>query len=234
MSRPFKVAIVTWFLFTVLVCKSAAKPIHDVQFTALPPAEKASIDDRIENLFMEADPSVRSLKDLTLKSYGSDEQTSLSLESTLKEHYELIPSLSVPRRRKVPPLSPASSSLNKRAFIPSDYAMLKMTKFKAFVALAPTLAVVAKLQDFYDIIALKLITGAFSDRPPSYNIILQLWDLELNFTCDKVPVPWDFVQAWVIDMASASAQSFTGFYEATVRGVLVKMKLQDSTLPAIT
>lgn len=55
-------------------------------------------------------------------------------------------------------------------------------------------------------------------------------------------MPWDFVQNFVIDMAEWSANSFSGFYELTIRGqgqfsglvFLCKMGLADRLQPAGT
>ena len=66
---------------------------------------------------------------------------------------------------------------------------LALTKFKSYTALLPTAFAVAKLEDFYDTIALKIETGQFAHWPPSKNRILEMWDFELHFTCDKTTIP---------------------------------------------
>ena len=110
-----------------------------------------------------------------------------------------------------------------------------MTKWRSIYALVPTPLVAAKIEDFYNIIALKIETGQFRSWAPSKEIILILWDFELSFTCDKMIVPWSFVYSFVLDMGDWSSRAFTGLYEVTVRGdgplsglvFLIKMKLRD-------
>lgn len=117
-----------------------------------------------------------------------------------------------------------------------------MTRFKTFAALMPTFLLCQQLEDFYSIIALKIETGAFSTWAPAKNVVLHLWDFELSISCDKMTIPWSFIQAWVIDMAELSSHTFTGFYEAVVRGdgplsglvFLIHMKLKDPLVKQIT
>ncbi len=131
--------------------------------------------------------------------------------------------------------SPAGSSLSRRTLIPSSGLTLKMTNFRSFFALVPTVLAAARLEEFYDVIALKIETGQFSNWQPSRYIILSMWNFEFSVSCDKCFVPWSLVQDWVIDMAALSSQQFTGLYEATVRGegpfsgfvFLIHMRLKD-------
>ncbi|KAL6713810.1 hypothetical protein ACLMJK_008302 [Lecanora helva] len=128
------------------------------------------------------------------------------------------PRVSIPHRRELaPPATPASS---KRSIIPraNDNPVLHLTKFKKTLVLLPTALAVSRFEDFYDVIALKIETGQFSNWLPSKQILLQMWDWELEITCDKMSIPWTFVQAWAIYMSHMSSQQFTGFYEAVVRG----------------
>ena len=132
---------------------------------------------------------------------------------------------------------PAELELARRNILPRARSnpVLHLTKFKNVAIMVPTTLAAGHLIDFYEIIALKIETGQYSHWQPSRNIILELWDLELEISCNKIAVPWSFVQAWVIDMAALSARQFTGFYEATVRGdgdltglvFLIKMQVKD-------
>lgn len=125
------------------------------------------------------------------------------------------------------------SSLKRRT---NTSPALKMTKFRPLkmTALVPTILVASRLEDFYNIIALKIESGFFKSWQPSKIIILDLFEFELSFACEKINVPWSFVQAFVIDMADWSSKQFTGMYEATVRGegpltnlvFIVSMKLK--------
>lgn len=139
-------------------------------------------------------------------------------------------------RQLAPPNSPTTAQLHRR--IPDPTGALAMTKFRAFIALLPTAIVMSQLEDFYTLIATKIETGDFAHYPDSRVRVLMRWNFELTVSCDKMAVPWSFVQAFAIDMAEWSAREFTGFYEATVRGegpltglvFLVSMKLRGSPL----
>ncbi len=153
----------------------------------------------------------------------------------------------IPRTRGLQPLpkglhrrgSPSeelSISSKRTTPLPNGPIYLSMTKFRTFTALLPTALAIAKLEDFYNLIALKIMTGEFAQLAPAKMMILGQWDFELIISCDKMNVPWSFVEAFCVDMAAASARMFTGFYEATVRGegplsglvFLIKMRLKDT------
>ena len=117
------------------------------------------------------------------------------------------------------PSSPAKSSvLSER--LSNRSPSLKMTKFRPMqvTALVPTVIAAARLEEFYEIIALKIETGYFKNWAPSKNIILDLFEFELQFSCDRINIPWSVVQAFVLDMAELSSKQFSGLYEATIRG----------------
>ena len=139
---------------------------------------------------------------------------------------------------KTPPIK-SPTSLKRRA---NANPGLTMTKFRSFqvAALVPTMLAASRLEDFYNIVAMKIETGFFKSWPPSKNIILSLFEFELSITCDSINVPWSFVEAFVIDMAHWSSKQFSGLYEATIRGdgplnnlvFIVSMRLrQDGQQP---
>ena len=113
---------------------------------------------------------------------------------------------------------------------------IRLTRFVQTAAMVPSDMAATMLEDFYTIIATKIITGQLADRLPSRKLVCSLWDFELTFSCDKIDVPLSFVLAFVIDMAKWSSRQFTGFYEATVRGegpltglvFVVRMRLKDT------
>lgn len=127
--------------------------------------------------------------------------------------------LSMPSSRNLahPPLFGSPASLERRA---SSSPGLKMTKFSPLkmVALVPSVAAASRLEDFYNILALKIETGFFRNCPPSKSIVLEFFEFELSISCASINVPWSFVQSFLIDMADWSSKQFSGLYEATIRG----------------
>lgn len=178
--------------------------------------------------------------------YFTYPDTSITLAVSLRLVSDLIQMRSQtqqPTRRKLQPRSSWSDAVSIIEQRAPGNPQLKMTKFKALTfTIPPTLEAFSRemmrFEDFYNIIATKIVTGAFASRPPSKNIILELWNFELHFTCDKMNIPWSFVQAFVIDMADWSSREFSGLYEAVIRGegalsglvFLVRMKLKDPPL----
>ena len=233
--------MIACLLLLSLVTSSFAKPIFDPQRSNVPLTEKVRILDQESETCLtiglqahNCDNSIKSADLITrsLQLGESDaEKITASAPNALSQ---------AQRQRNIPPQP--HSVLIKRTFNPPGHPLLQLTKFRSITGLlpaAPTLVNIAsyRLKEFYDIIALRIETGAFKSFPPSKNIVLDLWDFELIITCDKMPVPWSFVQAWVIDMADLSGKTFTGFYEATVRGegtlsglvFLIYMRLKDGT-----
>lgn len=138
--------------------------------------------------------------------------------------------------RRGTPSEELSISSKRTPQSPNSPIYLSMTKFRTFTALLPTALTIAKLEDFYNLIALKIMTGQFAQLAPAKMMILGQWDFELIISCNKMNVPLSFVEAFCVDMAAASARMFTGFYEATVRGegplsglvFLIHMRLKDT------
>ena len=132
--------------------------------------------------------------------------------------------------------APPTPPLRPRAPNPSSSMSpgIRIASFVHTTALVPGVLAASKLEDFYTIIATKVETGYFADRAPSKTVAFLLWDFELIFSCDKINVPWSFVQAFAIDMAEWSSRHFTGFYEATGVGegplsglvIFVQMRLR--------
>lgn len=135
----------------------------------------------------------------------------------------------------VPPKASPPTPLKRRA---NNLPSLTMTKFipSKMICLLPSALAASRLEDFYNIIALKIETGYFDNWQPSKNIILSLFEFELSITCSSIDIPWSFVQSFAIDMAEWSSKTFSGLYEATIRGdgpltnlvFTVAMRLKDS------
>lgn len=139
----------------------------------------------------------------------------LSLRLLQRSTGPRLTAITLPPRRSLqrpsPPLWPRAPTR------PTSPA-IRVTSFIRTAALVPTALAAAQLEDFYTIIATKIETGQLAHRRPARTVVCSLWDFELVFSCDRIDVPWSFVQAFAIDMAEWSSRQFTGLYEATVRG----------------
>ncbi|KAI4195296.1 MAG: hypothetical protein LQ350_007277 [Teloschistes chrysophthalmus] len=112
---------------------------------------------------------------------------------------------------------------------------------RTFSAIIPADAAAQYIVDFLNIIALRIETGEWAahNTAPTHHRVLNLWSFELSFLAidgqaRAVPVPWEMVQAYVIDLAEDVGRGFTGAFEeslvgwvngvATVVTVSLKMK----------
>ena len=176
---------------------------------------------------------------------------SLRLLDTAAE--KLPMTLSVPSERRttlhaprnLPPAAPHSTPPPRASIIqsrtppsPGSSSPKLHVNFIKHIAMLPVAIAAEQLEDFYSVIALKILTGQMAHRSPSKMVTLSIWDFELVFSSETMLVPWSFVQAFAIEMAEWSARSWTGFYEAIVSGegplsgmvILVQMRLKDKAL----
>ena len=100
-------------------------------------------------------------------------------------------------------------SLNKRnnnQFAPLNFHHLAM--------ITPVNVVARYLEDFYDLIALKIETGLFNSVGPLHYVTFERWHFRLTFFSYAEAVPWDFIQNFAIDMSEKAAKGFTTSYDA--------------------
>ena len=177
----------------------------------------------------------------TFDAYYTQSGTSITIAVSLRliEGVTLVGPMSIsPRERDVSredkvSTAPIVSSLQRRA---STGPSMQMIKFTSVNMLVPTALVASILEDFYNIIALKIETGQLADMLPAKEIVLSLWDFELSFSCMTMKIPLSFVYAYAVDMAKLTSMSWTGLYEATIQGggplsevvILVKMKVKGT------
>lgn len=129
----------------------------------------------------------------------------------------------------------AQAPLSRRDNVPTSLAA---TMFRTITAVVPSDLAAARLEEFYTILALQIETGRWVHVLPSNSLRLSLWEFELIFHHEKVPIPWDFIQNFLIEMAEWSSKEFTGFYEALLTGsgalnglaILVQMKVKGMPL----
>ena len=142
-----------------------------------------------------------------------------------------------PHEPSSPDEAPSRHSIYSRDWNPNSI-VLKQTVFNAVTAIVPSTLLAARLEEFYDIIALQIENGDYGNFSPENVVSFTEWGLELKFYTNGKVIPLSFIQAWVIDMANKSANGFSGFYEAVVSGqgpltglfYLVQMRLKDKSL----
>ena len=126
---------------------------------------------------------------------------SVSLSSTKASK---SPTLNV--KPRTPPLSTALKGF-------------KMEKFHVTAIITPVMTAAQFLEDFYDLIALKIETGFWNNVPPLHSLVLTRWDYQLKFFCYAAPIPWDFIQEVAIDMSEWAAKGFTAQFDAVYKAV---------------
>lgn len=122
--------------------------------------------------------------------------------SSIKSHKP--PALSV--KPRTPPLSTASKSFT-------------LEKFHVTAIITPVMIAAQYLEDFYDLIALKIETGFWNSVEPMHSLVLTRWNYRLKFFCYAAPIPWDFIQEVAIDMSEWAARGFTAEYDAVYKAV---------------
>lgn len=107
---------------------------------------------------------------------------------------------------RTPPLITASESF-------------KLERFHVTAIITPVITAARFLEDFYDLIALKVETGVWKGVPPLHSLALTRWDYRLKFFCYAAPIPWDFIQEVAIEMSEWAAKGFTAQYDAVYKAV---------------
>lgn len=108
--------------------------------------------------------------------------------------------------------APPKTSLKKRTPKPTTVYALQV--FRARALILPVALVAGLLEDFYDIVALKVETGFWGSIPPLHSLVLKRWNYELTFFCYTAPVPWNFVQEVALEMSSWASKGFTAEFDA--------------------
>ena len=97
--------------------------------------------------------------------------------------------------------------------------VFRLQKFHVTAIITPITLVASYLEDFYDLIALKVETGFWNSVPPMHSLVLKRWNYQLKFFCYAAPVPWDFIQEVAIDMSEWAAKGFTAQFDAVYKAV---------------
>lgn len=120
---------------------------------------------------------------------------------------------SVTKRARSPRISPKKRTLTKPA------TAFALQVFRATGLITPVELAARYLEDFYDIIALKVETGFWGSVPPMHNLVLKRWNYELTFFCYSAPVPWEFIQEVALEMSSWAERGFTAEFDALYMAV---------------
>ena len=110
----------------------------------------------------------------------------------------------------VEPRTPPLSTVSK---------IFRLQKFHVTAIITPVVLVANYLEDFYDLIALKIETGFWNSVPPLHSLVLKRWNYQLKFFCYAAPVPWDFIQEVAIEMSEWAAKGFTAQFDAVYKAV---------------
>ena len=119
---------------------------------------------------------------------------------------------------------------------------LETKLFKTFTTIVPSKLAGRYITDFLDIIALRIETGFWSHEPPANQRVIRLWDFELSFYSLNTAIPWDFIQAYVLDMEDDIARGFVGTFDEYMIGMIngvatavtVRLKMMRQDPPMIT
>ena len=94
-----------------------------------------------------------------------------------------------------------------------------LEKFHVTATITPVMVAAQYLEDFYDLIALKIETGYWNGVPPMHSLVLTRWNYQLKFFCYAAPIPWEFIQEVAIEMSEWAVRGFTAQYDAVYKAV---------------
>ncbi|KAL8710638.1 MAG: hypothetical protein Q9220_004862 [cf. Caloplaca sp. 1 TL-2023] len=153
------------------------------------------------------------------------------------------------RRRHQNPWTPQSSIIQylkrgsggSQAVSPGGSFDMTSKQFENFAIVVPALTAAHYIGEFLDIIATKIETGYFASTAPSNSHVLKLWSFELSFYSAHAIVPWEFVQAYVLEMQDWVEKGFTGLYNEHMVGffngvaavVSVQFRLKNGHAPLV-
>lgn len=92
---------------------------------------------------------------------------------------------------------------------------LRSIKFRALSFLTPTMVAAQYLEDFYDLIALKIETGFWGNQGPLHYVTFERWNFQLSFSSYAQAVPWDFIYNLALEMSDYAQKGFTPIFEQT-------------------
>ncbi|KAL8921371.1 MAG: hypothetical protein Q9172_004064 [Xanthocarpia lactea] len=97
---------------------------------------------------------------------------------------------------------------------------LETRQIQSLGIIVPTQVAARYLIDFFETVALRIETGVWADSAPTNYRIIHMWDFELSFYSMHANIPWDFIQAYVIDVVADIEKGFTAVYYEHLSGVI--------------
>lgn len=146
---------------------------------------------------------------------GSPLHTAFGLDHRLPSYQAAEFTGLVPKRPEV-----SKGSLEPRTLtVAHPTKGFALEKFHATGMIMPIAVAARYLEDFYDIIALKIETGFWNGMAPLHSLTLTRWNYELTFFCYAAPVAWEFIQEVAIEMSSWAEKGFTAEFDAVYKSV---------------
>lgn len=113
--------------------------------------------------------------------------------------------------------------------------------FKTFSTIVPGILAASYITDFLDIVALRIETGEWGHEPPAQQRVIHMWNFELSFHSLNTAIPWDFIQAYVIELADDIGKGFVGTFDEYMVGMIngvatavtVKLKMVTKRDPMV-
>ncbi|KAL8682486.1 MAG: hypothetical protein Q9186_001433 [Xanthomendoza sp. 1 TL-2023] len=97
---------------------------------------------------------------------------------------------------------------------------LQTRAFQHFGMIVPVAAAAMYLEQFFEVVALRIETGYWANTLPTNYRVFHMWNFELSFYSLHATIPWDFIQAYVLDMVDDIQKGFTGLYHEHLLGVI--------------
>lgn len=144
------------------------------------------------------------------------EDSNISLHRQMRQSSSLQAYRSLGKRGSLSTPSRKVSKMPRANLLKSS---LILQNFRSTYLITPVIIASRYLQDFYDLIALKIETGLYNDIAPMHSFVFSRWNYKLTFFCYAAPVPWEFVQEVAIEMSDYAAKGFTPAFEAVYRAV---------------
>ncbi|KAL8819493.1 MAG: hypothetical protein Q9223_002081 [Gallowayella weberi] len=97
---------------------------------------------------------------------------------------------------------------------------LRTKLFQNFGMIVPVRVAARYLEQFFETVALRIETGYWADSLPTNHRVFHMWSFELSFISLHANIPWEFIQAYVLEMLDDFEKGFTGLYHEHLFGVI--------------
>ena len=104
--------------------------------------------------------------------------------------------------------------------VPFGSFQLQTKNFKTLTTILPATVAAIYIDDFLRIIALRIETGEWGSEAPANHRVINMWSFELSFQSLNTAIPWDFIQAYAIDLAEHVKEGFVATFEEQLTGLM--------------